>query len=311
MATFMTIITALALSLFSVASTSAVKRWGVPLPACVPTTPFVYAGCFTDSGNPGALSYRTDLDFNNLTVEACVDFCKGISHFPLAVDITDFYKGNDFRYAGVEYYGECFCGATVAGSLSDPSNCAAPCTGNSSEICGGNSYISIYQDPTFPPVNDSVITDYNFVGCYSEGVGGRALEYQQNLNGDTLTVEECLFACKDNGFAFAGVEYASQCFCSVVLGNGSVPLDSSQCNMACNGNINETCGGSGTLDLYVAPDLESDQPCGYVSVSSSSSTPPPTTSSSPPTTSSTTPTISTTPTVKLPSFGIHFSAQKC
>jgi hypothetical protein len=77
MATFKTFVTALAFSLVQVTSSSAVKRWGVPLPACVPTTPFVYAGCFTDTGNPGALSYRTDLDFNNLTVEACVDFCKG------------------------------------------------------------------------------------------------------------------------------------------------------------------------------------------------------------------------------------------
>jgi WSC domain len=93
--------------------------------------------------------------------------------------------------------------------------------------CSG--YISIYQDPTFPPVDDTVISDYHYVGCYSEGVGGRALEYQQNLNTSTITVEECLFACKDGGFAFAGVEFASQCFCSVVLGNGSVPLSASSC----------------------------------------------------------------------------------
>ncbi len=91
-------------------------------------------------------------------------------------------------------------------------------------------YISIYQDTTFPAVNDTVITDYHYVGCYSEGVGGRALEYQQNLNTSTITIEECLFACKDNGFAFAGVEYATQCFCSVVLGNGSVPLSASSCS---------------------------------------------------------------------------------
>ena len=91
-------------------------------------------------------------------------------------------------------------------------------------------YISIYQDPTFPAVNDTVITDYHYVGCYSEGVGGRALEYQQNLNTSTITIEECLFACKDNGFAFAGVEYATQCFCSVVFGNGSIPLSASSCS---------------------------------------------------------------------------------
>ena len=98
-------------------------------------------------------------------------------------------------------------------------------------ILGLSGYISIYQDPTFPPVDDTVITDFNFVGCYSEGVGGRALQYQQDqLDTATLTVEECLFACKDGGFAFAGVEFASQCFCSVVLGNGSVPLPADSCS---------------------------------------------------------------------------------
>jgi hypothetical protein len=95
---------------------------------------------------------------------------------------------------------------------------------------GSVGYISIYQDPTFPPVDDTIITDYNSVGCYSEGVGGRALEYQQNLDTSTITIEACLFACKDNGFAFAGVEFGSQCFCNVVLGNGSVPLPASSCS---------------------------------------------------------------------------------
>jgi hypothetical protein len=77
MATFKTFVIAFVFTLVQITSASAVKRWGVPLPACVPTTPFVYAGCFSDTGNPGALSYRTDLDFTNMTVEACVDYCKG------------------------------------------------------------------------------------------------------------------------------------------------------------------------------------------------------------------------------------------
>ena len=72
-------------------------------------------------------------------------------------------------------------------------------------------------------------------------------------------------------------------------GNDTVPLDSSQCNMPCTGNAAESCGGSGTLDLYVATDLESLQPCGSVPPPVSSTT---TTSS---TTSSTTPPPSTTP----------------
>jgi hypothetical protein len=81
MATFKTFVTsiALAFSLAQVANASAVKRWGVPLPACTPATPFVYAGCFSDTGSTDALEYRSELDYNNMTIEACVDFCKGSS----------------------------------------------------------------------------------------------------------------------------------------------------------------------------------------------------------------------------------------
>ena len=60
------------------------------------------------------------------------------------------------------------------------------------------------------------------------------------------------------------------------LGNGSVPIDSSTCNMACTGDSTETCGGPGALDLYVATDLDSTQPCGY----SPPPPPPPTTTTS-------------------------------
>jgi hypothetical protein len=79
MATFKTFVPsiALALSLIQVVNASAVKRWGVPLPACTPATPFVYAGCFSDTGSTDALEYRSELDYNNMTIEACVDFCKG------------------------------------------------------------------------------------------------------------------------------------------------------------------------------------------------------------------------------------------
>jgi hypothetical protein len=57
------------------------------------------------------------------------------------------------------------------------------------------------------------------MGCYPEGTNGRALIWQQNqLDPNSMTVEECLFACKDGGYSFAGVEYATQCFCGVVIG---------------------------------------------------------------------------------------------
>jgi len=70
-------------SLAAVAALSLVnsaQAWYTELPPCLtPFDPFVYTGCY-DNGQPGqkeALSLRTDLDTQNMTVEACVAECKG------------------------------------------------------------------------------------------------------------------------------------------------------------------------------------------------------------------------------------------
>ncbi|KIM95067.1 hypothetical protein OIDMADRAFT_149202 [Oidiodendron maius Zn] len=251
-----------------------------PQPACTsPFQPFVYAGCFSDPSSPRGLLYDSGLPTQNMTVEICVAFC----------------KGNEYKYAGLEYYGECFCGASVNGVQLPESSCSYPCTGNASEICGGNDIISIYQDPTFPAVDNTTISDYQLLGCYSEGTSGRSLAWRQDqLSTSSLTVEECLFACKDGGYDYAGVEFAQECYCGVVLGNGTTLIDSSTCDMACTGDSSEICGGSSALDLYVATDLGSDQPCGYTSTTTTSTTT--TTSSSTSTSSSTTSTTTTSPT---------------
>ncbi|MCJ1322778.1 hypothetical protein MMC15_008128 [Xylographa vitiligo] len=186
---------------------SAVEAGVIPLlprndypaqPPCMyPYTPFVYSGCYVDPSLPTrALDWSPDLNSQNMTVELCTSSC----------------KANGFRYAGLEYYGECFCGDAVNGppALSE-SDCSFACTGNNAEICGGFDFVSIYMDPTFTPVNNQTITDYVELGCYSEGTNGRAIAFQQNnLLASTMTTEICLQACKDEGYPFAATEFASQ-----------------------------------------------------------------------------------------------------
>ncbi|KAK0125112.1 hypothetical protein ONS96_008978 [Cadophora gregata f. sp. sojae] len=204
------------------------------------------------------------------------------------------FLGNDYQYAGLEYGEECFCGASVNNIQADEADCDFSCAGDDSEICGGFNRVSIYQDPTFPVADYTTVSDYVKSGCYSEGSMGRSLAWRQDqVVAATMTVEGCLKACKAGGYSFAGLEFASECYCGVVLGNGTLPLDSSKCDMPCNGDSTKTCGGRGTLDLYVAKDLESTEPCEGGSSSSSSSVSPPTSTSSsssstqPPTTTST------------------------
>jgi hypothetical protein len=82
-----------------------------------------------------------------------------------------------------------------------------------------------------------------------------------------MTVELCQAACKAAGFTLAGVEYSAEC-CKYRIhisatyadfidcdntwknGGGPAPDGNAQCNMPCNGNAAETCGGANRLNAY-------------------------------------------------------------
>lgn len=93
----------------------------------------------------------------------------------------------------------------MTGVQVDESNCNTPCNANKDQACGGNSFISIYSDPTFPPIDTTTIADYANLGCYSDLVNGRTLEWQQtDINTENFDVNMCLSACREDGYPFAG-----------------------------------------------------------------------------------------------------------
>ena len=92
-------------------------------------------------------------------------------------------------------------------------------------------------------------TGWKYDGCYTEGINGRALSYQQ-AGGSTNTIESCINTCITAGYSVAGLEYSSQCFCDDYLYNGAAPADASKCNMPCSGNANEICGAGDILSIY-------------------------------------------------------------
>ena len=249
-----------------VASASLYPRNSYPAspPCTVPFTNFVYSGCYHDGSEPRALLFDTQLDSQNMTIETCTQSC----------------KANGYRYAGLEYYGQCFCGSSVGGGPAEESMCSYPCTANKAQVCGGTDYISVYQDPTFPTTDQKSIAGYKPAGCYAEGVGGRTLVYRQDqVSSSSLTTESCLSACRAGGYPYAGTEFGAECYCGVVITYNGTKTGDGDCATPCSGNSAQICGGAGALSLYVAPDEFSSEPCGYVSVSSSSATATPTTSS--------------------------------
>ena len=65
-----------------------------------------------------------------------------------------------------------------------------------------------------------------------------------------LTVEKCLTHCWDLGYVFAGVQFSSECYCSQNPPTPYTPVASSECNMACTGDADQTCGGSLRINVY-------------------------------------------------------------
>ncbi|PSN71340.1 hypothetical protein BS50DRAFT_449655, partial [Corynespora cassiicola Philippines] len=60
----------------------------------------------------------------------------------------------------------------------------------------------------------------------------------------------CVDFCRNAGYQFAGVEYMYECFCaSKIQEPGAISTDGG-CNMPCDGNNAEACGGSYRLSVY-------------------------------------------------------------
>ncbi|KAJ3072470.1 hypothetical protein HDU98_003546 [Podochytrium sp. JEL0797] len=217
-------------------------------PLAAPFQRAMYLGCFTDGANARVLPTQ-QWNLGSLAIETCLKAC----------------TASGFRYAGVEFGVECYCGnqpplAAVGGSTA----CTMACSGNSAEICGGSAAISVFDltpngiatssttasasltatpstslsvtplPTTAGPSNPSV-TNWSFIGCFVDSAVSRTVPTQR-WNLASLTVEICLASCVKGGFKYGGMEFGSQCFC----GN-SVPVaaSSTACTMPCQGNSTE------------------------------------------------------------------------
>jgi hypothetical protein len=98
-------------------------------PAIKPTVGnYMYYGCQTEATNIRALSDATSVNYSSMTLETCAVFCAG------------------YKYFGVEYGGECYCGNmfNTGSAVAPNSECSFLCGGNSLEYCGAGNRLSSY-----------------------------------------------------------------------------------------------------------------------------------------------------------------------
>lgn len=134
------------------------------------------------------------------------------------------------------------------------------CSGDADELCGGPNRLNVFESTatsattTSVPVNTAVaVPGWTAGGCYTDTVAARTLPQGVPVAGNApMTIELCLNACQAAGYKIAGVEYASQCYCGNAFANGgALAADgNAQCNMPCDGNTAEICGGPDRLNVF-------------------------------------------------------------
>ncbi|KAF9051932.1 WSC domain-containing protein [Panaeolus papilionaceus] len=191
-------------------------------------------GCFQDSVQNRVLGFRFDVDGTN-DAESCTAQCHN--------------KG--YKFAGMEYGTECWCGNALAYEIPKPAaECSFVCPGDSTELCGAGDRIVIYEDtdPAPQPVIKQSYGTWSYKACYRD-LGTRLLTYRFALPNDNK-VETCTALCQSNGYALAGIEYGTECWCDHYLPYGGQVPDA-ECNFSCPGDPLQRCGGSMRLQIYL------------------------------------------------------------
>ncbi|OLN88608.1 WSC domain-containing protein-like protein 2 [Colletotrichum chlorophyti] len=102
---------------------------------------------------------------------------------------------------------------------------------------------------------------YTYLGCYNETTTlpntarVRALDGGANkVFEGTMTATMCLSFCStgaDKEYKYAGLEYSRECWCAQRISGLSAKYDDSACDLPCDGNKGQVCGGSMKLSVYI------------------------------------------------------------
>ncbi|RMZ83074.1 hypothetical protein DV738_g1286, partial [Chaetothyriales sp. CBS 135597] len=149
-----------------------------PLPTANSTNPpetnYTFLGCVTDPIDPRALSNAYYHSSTDMTTESCAASCSSYAFF------------------GTEYSAECFCGNTLAAGSTNASSsaeCNMPCTGDSTQTCGGPSRLSLYQNTAYTPLQSPSFSGYTYQGCYTDSVDNRTLTAARTDSSTAMTIQ--------------------------------------------------------------------------------------------------------------------------
>lgn len=111
--------------------------------------------------------------------------------------------------------------------------------------------VTTYVDGPSPTSTASNVAGWTALGCWSDDLSARVLSgaTMVPVGNNAVTSTGCIAACESKGFTMAGTEYGQECYCGNSL-VGSTQKDASVCNMNCQGDTSQVCGGRLALNVF-------------------------------------------------------------
>ncbi|KAK9412462.1 WSC domain-containing protein 1 [Crotalus adamanteus] len=171
-----------------------------------------YIGCFGDDSRKRTLKGAVFHDLRKMTISHCQEAC----------------AERAYKYAGLEYGAECYCGNQLPVNIAKQEECNNECKGEKGTICGGINRLSVYQveeSGAGPKRRQNII----YQGCFKVPENLTNI-LPASLIHSNLTVEMCSEFCSQKEFPLAVIR-RPQCHCGFATIN--FPLHNSSDRSFC------------------------------------------------------------------------------
>lgn len=101
----------------------------------------------------------------------------------------------------------------------------------------------------------SLPPEWSYHGCHTDH-DRRKLSGPSFVSSLNMTQDSCVAFCTTTSHPYAGLEYASECYCGLTLGAGAEKKDDSECGFACAGNGSQACGAGNRLSVFFNQGLD-------------------------------------------------------